>query len=109
MVTSPFTLIVSEQSSVLNHENNDNSYQRLLHLPTKPLAKFVALADVHRKGSTETGASGLDLLGAVRSVGNIRTIKMKDDREEQVRDVVIFDQTNSGLRFTVWGAELNLR
>lgn len=56
MVTSPFTLTLNEQSAILNYEGNDYSmYLKLLHYPTKPLAKFVVLADVHRKGAVESG------------------------------------------------------
>lgn len=56
MVTSPFTLTLNDQSAILSHEGSDYpAYLKLLHYATKPLAKFVALADVHRKGCSETG------------------------------------------------------
>lgn len=55
------------------------------------------------------GANGLDILGAVKSIGNVRTIKTKDDREIQVRDVIIFDHTYPELRFSIWNSDLILR
>lgn len=56
MVTSPYTLILNEQSSIINYEGRDYpEFVKLLHYPTKPLATFVSLADVHRKGATEPG------------------------------------------------------
>lgn len=51
----------------------------------------------------------MDILGAVKTVGNVRTIKTKDDREIQVREVVIFDHTSPQLRFTIWDSDLSLR
>lgn len=63
MVTSPFQLTLNEQSAILNYEGNDHSmFLKLLHYPTKPLAKFVALADVHRKGCAESGTYIYDLV-----------------------------------------------
>lgn len=56
MVTSPFTLVLNDQSAILGHEGNDYSmFLNLLHYPTKPLAIFITLADVHRKGASELG------------------------------------------------------
>lgn len=53
--------------------------------------------------------NGLDLLGAVSSIGNIRNISTKNGKQMQVREVVIFDHTNSGLRFSIWESDLITR
>lgn len=57
----------------------------------------------------KTGALRLDILGAVKNVGNVRTIKTKDDRELQVREVIIFDHTCPELRFSIFDPNWNLR
>lgn len=54
--TSPFSLLLNEQSQIKNYEgSNFADYLNLLQLPTKPLATFVALADVHRRVSADEG------------------------------------------------------
>lgn len=56
MVTSPYSLTLVEHSEIRIYEgSNHNVYLKLIRLPTKPLASFVALADVHRKGSSNAG------------------------------------------------------
>lgn len=54
--TSPYSLLLNEQSQIKNYEgSNFTDYLNLLQLPTKPLATFVALADVHRRVSADEG------------------------------------------------------
>lgn len=56
MVTSPYTLTLTETSDMRNYEGGSYEYYlSLAHLPTKPIAGFVALADVHRKCSPDSG------------------------------------------------------
>lgn len=56
MVTSPFTLVLNEHSTLLSYEGKNYSlYLKLLQYPTKPLARFVTISDVHRKGALELG------------------------------------------------------
>lgn len=56
LTTSPFSLLLNEQSQIKHYEgSNFADYLNLLQLPTKPLATFVALADVHRRVSADEG------------------------------------------------------
>lgn len=46
-VTSPFKLILGEQSKIRKHETDEfNKMCELLHYPTKPLVTFITLNDV---------------------------------------------------------------
>lgn len=56
MVTSPYCLTLTEMSDIRNYEgSNYDCYLKLIHLPTKPTAGFISLADVHRKCSSASG------------------------------------------------------
>lgn len=48
MVTSPYTLIVSDgQGQVIKHDGYDiDSFKKLLRYPAKPLAGFVTIANI---------------------------------------------------------------
>lgn len=51
----------------------------------------------------------VDILGAVGVVGEIRNITTKNGEGTQVRDVVIFDHTSSGLKVTIWESDVLIK
>lgn len=55
MVTSPYSLTLNEKSSIIRHEGNISEYLQLLKLPTKPIAGFLPLRDIHNNGAAITG------------------------------------------------------
>lgn len=55
MVTSPYTLTLSEGSELLPHEGEGVHFTRLLNLPTKPIVGYVALRDIHNEGANMKG------------------------------------------------------
>ncbi|XP_045483669.1 meiosis-specific with OB domain-containing protein [Harmonia axyridis] len=103
-VTSPFALIMNDLSDILHHQGcNVDSYKKLLRWPTKPPG-FVPIRDLHNGGLSIKGTYA-DILGAVASTSNVRMVKLKNGREAPVVDLMLFDQTHSGLRLTIWNKE----
>lgn len=47
----------------------------------------------------------MNLLVAVRSVGEIRNVKTRNGIESQVRDLFVFDHTHSGFKISLWDPE----
>ncbi|PSN32080.1 hypothetical protein C0J52_19238 [Blattella germanica] len=105
-VTSPFQLSLTEnQSMMVIHEAEDfYDFFPLLRLPTKPPGDYFTLSDVNHNGSKLRGEC-VNLLVAVRDIGIVRNIQTKDSRELKCRDVIVFDQTSTGLTFTLWNAD----
>ncbi|XP_060516986.1 meiosis-specific with OB domain-containing protein isoform X2 [Cylas formicarius] len=104
MVTSPFKLSMSEKSAIVNHPGN-SFYLKLLRYPTKPTAAFFPLQDIQNSGRALSGFF-VDVLGAVRGLGPIRTVTTKNDETIQVREIEVFDHTCPSLRITLWEPDL---
>lgn len=104
LVTSPFSLTLSERSDIMHHpEETDLNY--LLHLPTKPVAGFVPLSEIQANGSNIQGVL-VDILAAVRRVDPPRSINTRNGDVLQVRTVVLSDHTATCLKFQLWDADL---
>lgn len=124
MVTSPYTLSIYEpMEQVMKHDGDCTPYKRLLSYPTKPLAGFVTLGNImNSANSSNTNSSNknssnpnsssyikpenVDLLVAVKSIGESRTINSKTGEQLPVRDIMVFDHTNPGMRITIWEPEI---
>lgn len=53
-VTSPFKLVLGEQSKIIRHETNAfNKLHSLMNIPTKPLITFITLNDVQNYDSVQ--------------------------------------------------------
>lgn len=55
MVTSPFCLSLNEKSAIVKHDGDPRHYLTLLTYPTKPIAGFLPIRDVHNSGATIKG------------------------------------------------------
>ncbi|CAG9767901.1 unnamed protein product [Ceutorhynchus assimilis] len=102
MVTSPYKLTLSDKSAIVNHHNPE-PFLRLLHCPTKPTAMFVPIHDIHNRGGSIEFA---DILGAVKGVNQIRSIKSRTGEMLQVREIELFDHTAPTLKVSLWEPDL---
>nr|CAH7754922.1 unnamed protein product [Callosobruchus chinensis] len=94
MVTSPYNLQLNERSNIVLHEGPViSAYRKLLQLPTKPLAGYVTIKDVHSRGASIKDLK-VDILAVVKSLGNIRTVKARSSETLQVRTIEVFDHTS---------------
>ncbi|TRY73827.1 hypothetical protein TCAL_01921 [Tigriopus californicus] len=107
-VSSPFQLTFSDPpSSIMKHPERRPDLQRLLQVPTKSLAYFCTLADIHTNPHIQAG-NEVDLLGAIRAVGPTRKFKTKgrpEAKEREVREIRLFDQLSSNLILKLWDFE----
>ncbi|XP_044267622.1 meiosis-specific with OB domain-containing protein [Tribolium madens] len=108
MVTSPYSLTLNEHSTIFPFNGDTFFLTKLLNFPTKPLAGFVPLRDIHNEGANMKERL-VDILGAIRSVGNVRTVSTKRGQEMQLREIVIFDHTSGGLKITIWDSDIIAR
>ncbi|XP_030752470.1 meiosis-specific with OB domain-containing protein [Sitophilus oryzae] len=102
MVTSPYKLSLSDRSYLSIHPNPE-AYIGLLRYPTKPTTVFVPFQNIHNNGS---GLNYVDILGAVRNLGQIRMINSKNGEPIQVRQIDLFDHTCSSLKVTLWEPDM---
>ncbi|KAJ3657203.1 hypothetical protein Zmor_016222 [Zophobas morio] len=103
-VTSPFSLSLNDRNQILRHHGDTFAFNKLLNFPTKPLSGYVPLRDIHNGGESMKDRI-IDILGAIRSVGPFKNIKTKTGQEIQMREIVLFDHTSSGLRVAFWDPE----
>nr|CAI5838094.1 unnamed protein product [Callosobruchus analis] len=109
MVTSPYNLQLSERSNIVLHEGPMvNEYRKLLQLPTKPLAGYVTIKDVHSRGASIKDLK-VDILAVVKNLGTIRSVKARSSETLQVRTIEVFDQTSSSLKIEAWESDIIAR
>lgn len=106
-VSSQFQLTLSEGSSEISHHNfpDASSFLHLMHIPTKQSQDTVPLRDINANGNALQG-SFINLLVAVQNVQRVRQIKTQDGRQCDLREVVVFDHTSSGVSLQLWDKEL---
>ncbi|KAL3279948.1 hypothetical protein HHI36_017454 [Cryptolaemus montrouzieri] len=103
-VTSPYSLTMNDSSNILLHDGAQlKLYKDLLRLPTKPPG-FVPIRDIHN-GGLSLKDTYADILGAIAHIGNMRTVKLKNGGEASLIEIILFDQTNPGIRITIWNRE----
>ncbi|CAH1109944.1 unnamed protein product [Psylliodes chrysocephalus] len=101
MVTSPYSLTLNEKSSIIRHEGNISEYLQLLKLPTKPIAGFLPLRDIHNNGAAITDF--VNILVIVKGLGPIRTCNSRTNNETfTIRTVEVFDHTSPSLKVDIW-------
>ncbi|KAJ8952495.1 hypothetical protein NQ318_003291, partial [Aromia moschata] len=105
MVTSPFSLSLSERSAIVKHDGDNRYYLKLLKYPTKPIAGFLPLRDIHNRGDSIKDTY-VDILAAVRGLSSIRTVTTKNNENLQVRTVEVFDHTSPSLKINLWEPDL---
>ncbi|CAH1155516.1 unnamed protein product, partial [Phaedon cochleariae] len=104
MVTSPFSLSLHDRSSLILHGGNPLYYNGLLSYPTKPIVGFLSLRDIHNRGASIK--DHIDILVAVRGLGQVRTVTSKSNEMMQVRTVEVFDHTSPNLKIEIWEPDI---
>ncbi|XP_057666084.1 meiosis-specific with OB domain-containing protein [Diorhabda carinulata] len=101
MVTSPYSLTLTEKSTLIRHEANVEYFSSLLKFPTKPLAGFVPLRDIHNRGSSIQGY--VNILVVVKGLSEIRNVSSRNNNETYtIRTVDVFDHTSPSLKLEIW-------
>lgn len=108
-VTSSLQLVFQDGKTVLGHFLGDKrSMKELLSIPSKGSSAFLSISDIVTNSGSLKGHF-VDILAAVRSVGEERKFSNRDgDEGEQkgVREVRLFDQTQDCLVLKLWDSEL---
>ncbi|XP_054288214.1 meiosis-specific with OB domain-containing protein [Macrosteles quadrilineatus] len=107
-VTSPLVLRMSEGISemCLHTEQDCAELVRLLRLPTRPIEARVTLADIHHNSQALQGKY-VNLLVVVSSVGAVRQINTKRERQIECREVEMMDNSCATcLTLQIWDSEV---
>ena len=105
-VTSPFQLSFQEgRSKLCPHLADVPSLTQLLNVPSKASSTFLSINDIVTNSGALKGHY-VDMLGAVRKVGEVsRFTRKQDGQEGGVRHVRLFDQTADSLLLNLWDSE----
>ena len=105
-VTSPFQLSFQEgRSTLCPHLADVPSLTQLLNVPSKASSTFLSINDIVTNSGALKGHY-VDMLGAVRKVGEVsRFTRKQDGQEGGVRHVRLFDQTADSLLLSLWDSE----
>ena len=105
-VTSPFQLSFQEgRSTLCPHLADVPSLTQLLNVPSKASSTFLSVNDIVTNSGALKGHY-VDMLGAVRKVGEVsRFTRKQDGQEGGVRHVRLFDQTADSLLLNLWDSE----
>ncbi|CAH0765916.1 unnamed protein product [Bemisia tabaci] len=108
-VTSSFTLSCDEtQSKITRHETDCARYFPLAHIPTKCPGDFYSLRDAYENSQMLKNRS-LNFLVVVKSVGEVKRIKMKEGEEKEMREISVMDRTFNSMPLTIWELEMVIR
>ncbi|XP_034240920.1 meiosis-specific with OB domain-containing protein [Thrips palmi] len=107
-VSSQFQLTLSEGTSEIKHHNFPDSpnFLYLMHIPTKQSLDIVPLRDISASNDAMLG-SFINILVAVQTVQRARQLKGRNGQQYELREVVVFDQTSSGVSIQLWDKEIN--
>ncbi|KAL4240062.1 hypothetical protein ACF0H5_000856 [Mactra antiquata] len=107
-LSTPFgyQLMLSENHSniVLYNGFDVDVYQRLLYIPTKPNTDYYTLEDVNANSQALNGEH-INLLVAIRKIGEPREINTKNGRKTKRCEIKLFDETCSSFPLILWGEE----
>jgi len=105
-VTSPFQLSFQEDRSMLcPHVADAPHLTQLLNVPSKASSTFLCINDIITNSGGLKGHY-VDMLVAVRKVGEVKRYTNKQDGQEKgVREVRLFDQTADSLLLKLWDSE----
>ena len=79
---------------------------KLLNVPSKASSTFLSISDIITNSGALKGHF-VDMLVAVRKVGEVKRFTNKQDGQEKgVREVRLFDQTADSLLLKLWDSEL---
>ncbi|XP_053552949.1 meiosis-specific with OB domain-containing protein-like [Bombina bombina] len=104
---SYYRLLISEVHSVVSvcsqYEVN-NTLLSLMHLPTKDSQDYYSLGDIVANGQSLNGKI-INVLAAVRSVGETKCFTTSDKRRGQRCEVKLFDEIISSFGMICWDNE----
>ncbi|XP_029432605.1 meiosis-specific with OB domain-containing protein isoform X2 [Rhinatrema bivittatum] len=104
---SYYKLLISENHSVVRIRSSnemDTSLRSLLHVPTKDSQDYYSLGDIVENGQSLDGKV-INVLAAVRSVGEPKCFTTSDRRKGQRCEVKLFDETVSSFAMICWDNE----
>uniref|UniRef100_A0A8C6QPF9 Meiosis-specific with OB domain-containing protein n=1 Tax=Nannospalax galili TaxID=1026970 RepID=A0A8C6QPF9_NANGA len=104
---SNFKLLLSENHSmvkVCSSYEVDTKLLSLMHLPVKESRDYYSLADIVANGHSLDGRI-INVLAAVRSVGEPKHFTTSDRRKGQRCEVKLFDEIESSFTMTCWDNE----
>ncbi|XP_075890801.1 meiosis-specific with OB domain-containing protein isoform X2 [Nelusetta ayraudi] len=104
---SPYRLMTTETHSRVSLCTNTDTVDRLLpliHLPVKDFRDFYSLGDIVANGQKLDG-SVINILAAVKSIGELRQFTTSDGRRGQRLEVKLFDDSVSSFPLICWDKE----
>ena len=101
--TSAHALCINEgQNEVTIHHGQNEQFDELMRIPVKSTMSVLKLQDIVSKGNQSNGEF-IDLLVMVRSVKPIRNYSnRKGSSDLKFREIICFDQSNSGTCIKIW-------
>ncbi|KAM4697722.1 meiosis-specific with OB domain-containing protein [Rhinophrynus dorsalis] len=104
---SYYRLLISEVHSsvkICSKSEVENTFLSLLHLPTKDPQDYYSLGDIVANGQSLNGKI-INVLAAVRSVGEIKCFTTSDRRKGQRCEVKLFDDIVASFGMICWDNE----
>ncbi|XP_041672213.1 meiosis-specific with OB domain-containing protein isoform X2 [Cheilinus undulatus] len=104
---SPYRLLVSETHSQVHLCADTDTIDRLLpliHLPVKDSRDFYSLGDILANGQS-LDSTVLNILAAVKSIGELKEFTTSDGRRGQRLEVKLFDDSVSSFPLVCWDRE----
>ncbi|XP_075421871.1 meiosis-specific with OB domain-containing protein [Ascaphus truei] len=104
---SYYRLLISEVHSLVKICSSyevDNTLLSLLHLPTKDPQDYYSLGDIVANGQSLNGKI-INVLAAVRSVGELKNFTTSDRRRGQRCEVKLFDDVVASFGMICWDNE----
>eukprot|EP00112_Aurelia_sp_Birch-Aquarium-sp1_P009119 Seg2024.6 transcript_id=Seg2024.6/GoldUCD/mRNA.D3Y31 product="Meiosis-specific with OB domain-containing protein" protein_id=Seg2024.6/GoldUCD/D3Y31 len=105
---SPFNLLANETHAVIERYNGPDyaEFSSIAFLPVKESGDYYTLADVIANGHN-FNCLHINILAALRDVGNSKEILTKTGKTLQRRELTIFDETCVSFPLLTWDNELN--
>ncbi|KAG8433317.1 hypothetical protein GDO86_017556 [Hymenochirus boettgeri] len=104
---SYYRLLISEVHSsvkICSNQEVDSSLFSLVHIPTKDPQDYYSLGDIVANGQSLNGKI-INVLAAVRSVGEIKSFTTADRRKGQRCEVKLFDDLVTSFGMICWNNE----
>ncbi|XP_064609508.1 meiosis-specific with OB domain-containing protein-like isoform X2 [Liolophura sinensis] len=104
---SPYHLNMSEHHSIvkLYQDWDSSNYTSLQHVPIRPDNDYYPLSDIVVNGQAISGEH-VNILAAVKSVGQAKDIVTKKGRQTKRCEVNLFDKTCSSFTLILWNEEV---
>nr|XP_022317556.1 meiosis-specific with OB domain-containing protein-like [Crassostrea virginica] len=102
----PFSFSVSENHSSITLYCGDEveSYQPLLHIPTKASNDYYSLEDIEANGPGLNGEH-INILAILKKVGEVKDITTKTGRQTQRCELTLMDEGKAAFPLIIWDKE----